>query len=494
MKLRTKDIDISTGGPLVAILNIRDAKKLDLHPLDRILISKGKKRYTLMIDVSGNNKTVPPGRIALFKESIQKTRLAMGEVVDISLAKTPKSIEFIKKKLDGETLDKSQIDQIVEDIVYNRLSQIEMAYFVAACYTKAMTQKETILLTKSMASYGDILDLDKYPIVDKHCIGGVPGNRTTMVLVPILAAAGFYMPKTSSRSITSPAGTADTMEVIADVCFGLKQIKKIVKKTNACIVWGGALNLAPADDAIIKVERPLGLDAESQLLASIMAKKHSVSSTHILIDIPVGKSSKVKDKKEATLLKEHFEAIGKKLNKHIKVMITYGDEPIGNGIGPGLEARDILWLLKRDFRRPLDLERKCISMAAEMFKLLGIKDGKRKALEILETGEAYKKMLQIIRAQGGKEPDTDKIRLGKYRFDFVANRPGKICAISNMMMSKVARVAGAPENKGAGAYLYRHVGDRVRKNEKIFTVYSESKEKLGYAREVLNEMKGITIR
>ena len=244
------------------------------------------------------------------------------------------------------------------------------------------------MLTKAMASHGDILKLDKYPVIDKHSIGGIPGNRTTMVLVPIIAAAGLTIPKTSSRSITSPAGTSDAMEVLAKVAFPIKKMKQIIEKTNGCIVWGGSLNLAPADDKIINVERTLEIYAESQLLASIMAKKYSVSSTHILIDIPIGEGTKVRTKAEALKLKKNFKEIGKKLRKHVKVIITDGSQPIGNGIGPALEARDVLWLLKRDKRRPIDLEKKCVMMICEIFRMVGIKDCKSKAMEILNSGLA----------------------------------------------------------------------------------------------------------
>ncbi len=494
VKLKVKDMDISTGGPLIAILSKKDAQKLDLHNLDRVTLTKGRKKCVAIIDIAESKKAVSAGRIGAFEEVLKKLRLNHNDKVDVTLAKSPKSLEYIKKKLDGERLTKSEIDQIVEDIVDNRLSDIELTYFVAACYIKAMTSEETILLTKAMAGFGDALKLNKYPIIDKHSIGGVPGNRTTLVVVPIITAAGFTMPKTSSRSITSPAGTADTMEVLANVSFSIQKMERIIKKTNGCIIWGGALDLAPADDAIIKVEKPLSLDAESQLLASIMAKKHSVGSTHILIDIPIGKSAKVLNNREALHLKQQFEDIGKKLKKHIKVMITDGSQPIGNGIGPDLEARDVLWLLKRDFRRPMDLEKKCLMMSAEIFKMVGIKNGKKKALEILDSGKAYKKMVEIIKAQGGKEPDTDEIKLGKYEFDFVAGKAGEIKEIGNTFISKIARIAGAPANKGAGIYLYRHVGNNVQKGEKIFTIYSESKEKLEYSKEILNEIKGIVIK
>jgi len=357
MKLMVKDVDIATGSILVAILNEKDAQELDIHAKDRIKIKKGKKVETVVVDVAESKKAVPPGCIGVFKEVIDSLKLRKGEYVEIIPARRPLSIGYIRKKLDGKRLNKEEINQIVWDIAHNKLNEIELTYFVAACYANTLTTDETTMLTEAMVYQGNILKLKKYPIIDKHCIGGVAGNRTTMIIVPIVAAAGLAIPKTSSRSITSPAGTADTMEVLADVSMPLKKIKKIVEKINGCIVWGGAIKLAPVDDKIIKVEYPLSIDAESQLLASIMAKKLSVSSTHILIDIPVGKGAKIESKDRAFVLKKDFKKLGKRLKKKVKVIITDGSAPIGNGIGAMLEARDVLWLLKNDKRGPYDLKK-----------------------------------------------------------------------------------------------------------------------------------------
>jgi len=481
MKLTVKDIDISSGGPLIAVVNYRDAAMLDLHVMDRIKIKKNGKIETVVVDIAQSDKIIPKGKIGVFEEVISSLKLKNNDLVEIAIARKPLSVDYIKKKLDGQKLAKKEIYQIVWDIVHNKLSQIELTYFVAACYTNVMTTQETIWLTNAMVEHGDTLKLNRYPVIDKHSIGGIPGNRTTMVIVPIIAAAGYTIPKTSSRSITSAAGTADTMEVLANVTFPLKKMKEIILKTNGCIIWGGSLNLAPADDKIIAVERPLEIDAESQLLASIMAKKHSVSSSHILIDVPVGKDSKVKNRFEALKLKKEFEKIGKRLKKHVTVMLTDGRQPIGNGIGPALEARDVLWLLKRDPRRPMDLEKKCLMMCAKIFNMVGIRNGHEKALKILNSGMAYQKMIEIIKAQGGKETAAEDIKIGKFSFDFVSSKLGKVRDINNFVISRIARIAGAPHDKGSGLYLYKHIGDKVKRGEKLFTIYSESKHEFEFA-------------
>ena len=493
MRLKVKDIDISSGGPLIAVINYKDAAMLDLHVMDRIKIKNGNKVETVVVDIAQSDKVVPKGRIGVFEEVINSLKIRNNDIVDITIARKPLSIDYIKKKLDGQKLTKKEIDQIVWDIVHNKLSAVELTYFVAACYTNVMTTEETILLTKAMVKHGEVLKLNKYPVVDKHSIGGIPGNRTTMVIVPIIAAAGYFIPKTSSRSITSPAGTADTMEVLADVTFPIKKMKEIVLNTNGCIVWGGSLNLAPADDKIIAVERPLEIDAESQLLASIMAKKHSVSSTHILIDIPIGKDTKVKSIVEALRLKKEFEKIGKRLRKHIKVILTDGSQPIGNGIGPALEARDILWLLKRDPRKPFDLEKKCLTMCGNIFSMVGVKDGYKKALDILNSGKAFQKMVEIIKAQGGREIAAEDIKIGKYSFDVLSTKSGRVIKIDNILISRISRIAGAPHDKSAGIYLYKHTGDKVKKGDMLFTIYAEGKHEFDYAKDVAKQNKAFVV-
>jgi len=493
MKLKIKDMDIATGGVLVAILNHDDASKLDLHHEDRIKLIKGKRVETVIINIAESEKAVPKGSIGLYEEVIDSLRVKDGNIVKIVPARRPVSIGHIKKKLDGGILTKKEIDQIVWDIVHNKLDPIELAFFIAACYTNIITKKETVLLTKAMAKEGQTLNFPK-PVIDKHCVGGVAGNRTTMLIVPIVAAAGLTVPKTSSRSITSPAGTADTMEVLAHVNFSIKKIKEIVKKHKACIVWGGAINLAPADDKIIKVERPLSIDAESQLLASILAKKASVNASHVLIDIPISKEAKITSKKRADRLKKEFKSIGKKLGMKIKVVITDGNQPIGNGIGPALEARDVLWVLKRDKRRPLDLEKKSVMMAGLILEMAGFKNGIKKAREILDKGLAFKKMQEIIKAQSGNpDIDPDKIKIGRFKFTSKAKKNGIVKDVNNISVSKVARVAGAPSDKGAGIYLYVCEGQKVKKGDKLFTIYSHNKTELKFAVDSLKKLPVVRI-
>jgi AMP phosphorylase len=498
MRLLVKDMDIATGGPLVVILNEKDASFLDLHHGDRVKLTKGKHKVVAAIDIAETTRSVSPGKIGLFEEVLDRLHIQhqTSPKVKVSLQPKPVSIYHIRKKLDGKELSRDEIYHIMEDVTQGRLTSIELTYYVAGNYMKGMSMKEICSLTKAMIETGDQLKPRGKLVVDKHCIGGVAGNRTTLGVVPILLAAGLTVPKTSSRAITSPAGTADTMEVLCEVTFNKKKLQHIIQKIGGCVVWGGSMNLAPADDLIINVEHPLSIDAEGQLLASIMAKKGSVSATHVLIDIPIGKGAKIESRKKALKLKKRFEELGRLMGMKTFVVITDGSQPIGNGIGPALEARDVMWMLKNDPRQPLDLRKKCVELAGILLEITGKArkgQGKKIAEEVLHSGKAYKKMWDVIIAQGAKLKVTDNIKLGNHTHDITSWKTGKIKSINNKSIAKIARVAGCPRDKQAGVYLHKHVGDRVKKGEKIMTVYVENKERLQYAKKIFKVVNGIVI-
>ena len=370
------------------------------------------------------------------------------------------------------------------------MPELEIALFVSAMYKQGMTFKETIYLIEAILKSGNSLRLPNKFVVDKHCIGGVSGNRTTPIVVSICAAAGLTFPKTSSRAITSAAGTVDVIETIANVEFSIKEIEKIIKKTNACIVWGGGLGMVPADSRIIQVEKLLKIDPEAQLLASIMSKKLAVGSKYILIDIPYGKGAKV-NKSQAIKLKKKFEQLGKYFHKKISVVLTDGKQPIGNGIGPGLELMDILKILKCEKNASKDLEKKSLFLAGKILEMTKkTKKGKGIELskEILQSGKAFEKFEQIIIAQGGK---FKEIKPAKFRKNILSKKSGKIKEISNKKINSLAKIAGCPIDKFAGIYLYFHVGNKIKKGEKILTIYSESKSRLNESIRFYNETKPV---
>ena len=496
MELRAKLFQIEAGGSFIILLNEKIAKELDLMSGDRARVMAGRRYIVAIVDIA---KKIKDNEIGVFSEITDELDLDSGQLVNIVPEEAPKSLGNIRKKLDNKPITKDEVFEIVNDIIDNVLTQAELAYFVSAAYTHGFSMNETEYLTKAMAETGDMLKWNKKTIVGKHCIGGIAGNRTTMLILPIVTAAGMIMPKTSSRSITSPAGTADTMEVLTSVSFkSVGEIKNIVKKTNGCLVWGGALRLAPADDAIVKVEHSLELDPTPMLLASIMAKKYVEGVTHLLIDIPIGRFAKAKTPKEFLHLKKHFEQLAKRLKIKIKVIRTEGEEPIGNGLGPALEAKDVMWVLQNDKRAPADLREKSLMMAGVLLELGGkakAGKGKKLAREILQSGKALAKMKAIIAAQGGKPNiNPDKIKFGRYTYNVLANKSGKLTILNNDRISRIARLAGAPKNKGAGIYLYVHKNAKVKKGEKLFTIYAESDWKLNEAVKFLKKHTPVEIR
>lgn len=482
---------IETGKPIV-VLNEDDIKEIGCHIGDRVFISTAEKSVTAIVDAT--TSFVNAGEIALFEDVSQSLGVNGGETVSIKPAGRPKSVEFIKKKLDGQKLGSDEIRSIVQDIVDNNLSDIELSSFVSGIYVNGYDMDEVVAMTNAMVETGEPIDFGP-ETVDKHCIGGVAGNRTTMIVVPIMGAAGLTCPKTSSRAITSPAGTADTMEVLAGVDFTTSELKELISRVKCCIVWGGSVNLAPADDKIIGAEYPLSLDPEGQVLASVMAKKKSVDADYLVIDIPVGKSAKIAEMSNANELARKFIELGKRLGIATECLITDGSSPIGRGIGPALESRDVLLALEG--KGPIDLVNKSLDLAGCLFELSGKShpgEGRRLAESILSSGKAREKMMEIIEAQGGNpKVRAADIAVGDKTYGIQSDLKGHVKFIDNKLISKVARAAGAPKDKEAGVYLHADVGDLVKKGDTLFTIYSKTEGKLSDAIAIAEKIRPIIV-
>ncbi|MAG28270.1 AMP phosphorylase [Candidatus Pacearchaeota archaeon] len=488
MKFKIKKLDLKAGRPVIFI-DEYIAEKLNVHLGDRVEVSKNNKKIIAVVDTV--KSFLSKSQVALSQEVASYLKARPSQTVDITPAPSPKSASHILKKLKGESLTKSQIYKIISDVVSNSLTEAEIAYFISAVYEHGMSLQETIYLTEAMYKTGTSLSWSNKKVADKHSIGGIPGNRTTPIVVSICAAAGLIMPKTSSRAITSAAGTADVIETIAHINLSIEKLKSIVKKTNACLAWGGSLRLAPSDDKLIRVERLLNLDPESQLIASIMSKKLAAGSKYVLIDIPYGKGAKV-SKAQALKLKEKFIKIGKHFKIKMQVVLTLGSQPIGNGIGPVLEIIDVLKVLKRD-NPPKDLESKSIFLASQLLEMTGkAKKGKGKALAltILNSGKAYEKFNEIIIAQGKK---SIALKPGRYKHNILSSKEGKIQHIDNKLINRLGRALGCPSDKAAGIYFHKKKSDKLKPREPIITLYAESKQKLKQGIKFYNKLHPIKI-
>ncbi len=490
MRVKVNVIPENMGDLRIVYVPRNIAEKLDLAPGWRAEISANGRRTTALVavkDGEGDYVEVP--------ESFHNY-LGKPPEVDLRPYISPASVQLIKKKLKGTKLTREEIFEIVKDIVDGILTDVEIAAFVSAQMSVGMDTDEMVSLTRAMVETGTVLKFDE-PVYDIHSIGGVPGNsKVSIVAVPIIASAGVFIPKTSSRAITSPAGTADTMEVFAPVEFTVDEVKELAKKVNGFIIWGGTLNLAPADDILIRVEYALRVDPLSQMIASILSKKLSMGVQNLLIDIPTGRGAKVETIEEARSLASVFTQVGQGLGLSIRCAITYGGQPIGYAIGPALEAREALETLLGG--GPMSVREKATAIAGLILEMAGVAPrgaGKNTAKEILASGKAYEMFKKIIEAMGSKNPNIkpEEIPVGTHKVEVRAPMEGYVTGVYNRPITTIARVAGAPIDKGAGVKLYVKRGHKVKKGDILMEIYSNSETRLEEALKLVNKLKPITI-
>jgi AMP phosphorylase len=482
MQFDAEPVDIASRSPTV-LLNERDAADLGVHPLDRVHLDHDGETTVAIVELT--DELVPPGVVGTTR------RLAGLEgTVDVSLAPTPASVRYIRKKLDDVELDADEFDRVVRDITEERLADVELGAYVAAVYANGLSLGETMHLTERMAAVGEVISWDRDVVADKHSIGGVAGNRVTPVLVPLVAAGGLTVPKTSSRAVTSAAGTADTMEVFCDVTFTREGVERLVDEVGACIVWGGAVNLSPVDDKIIRAETPLSLDPPGQLIASVLSKKKSAGSTHVVVDIPYGEGAKIESLPAAREFATDVRRVAEHIGLTVECAITRGSQPIGRGVGPALEARDVLETL--DGAGPADLRLKSVRLAELLFDACGVDAD---ATELLDGGDAREQFRRIVAAQGGDpEVSPGDIPVGRHTRVVHADRAGVVTHVDNRLVNDVARRAGAPKDTGAGVALHCRVGDAVETGEPLFTVHAEVAAKLDDAGSLVERSEAVRVR
>ncbi|MAT50806.1 MAG: thymidine phosphorylase [Porticoccaceae bacterium] len=407
-----------------------------------------------------------------------------GERASFAHAPTVESMSAVRAKIYGNPLRDAQFDAIVSDVCKGFYTDVELATFLTACASRGLDHGETVGLTRAMINAGERLDWRREMVVDKHCVGGLPGNRTTPLVVSMVAAEGLVMPKTSSRAITSPAGTADTMETLAPVALSIADMRRVVEQEGGCIAWGGAVSLSPADDILIRIERAIDLDSEGQLVASVLSKKAAAGATHVVLDLPVGPTAKVRSETDARRLAALLSDTGKAIGLAVRAVITDGMQPVGRGIGPALEARDVLAVLQNEDDAPADLRERSIALAGAIFELAGLVaegSGTALAAQTLSSGRAWRKFQAICEAQGGMRIPP----LATQTQPVPASREGIVMAIDNRVLARIAKLAGAPAAPASGLDLHVRLGDRVERGQPLFTLHAETTGELAYALEYL---------
>ncbi len=494
-KLKLRRVAIDTYRENVAYLH-RDCavyRAEGFQALSKVEVLANGKRILAVLNVVDDPTIVTVNELGLSEQAFAQLGLEPGHLVDVAHPKPPASMDAVRRKIFGERLTPTDFQDIVQDIADNRYSKMEIAAFLVATGQTGLDRDEILYLTRAMIDSGRRLNWNSPLVADKHCIGGIPGNRTSMLVVPIVAAHGMLIPKTSSRSITSPAGTADTMEVLARVELPPQALREIVREERGCIAWGGTAHLAPVDDILISVERPLGIDAQGQMIASILSKKMAAGSTHLLIDIPVAPAAKVRHMRQALRLRKLFEFVGDELGIHLEVVITDGWQPVGRGIGPVLEARDVMQVLENDPDAPADLRQKSLRLAGRILEFdPDVRGGYGYGIarDILESGRAMAKMQAIIEAQGRQ---TQTFALGSLTYEVPAPADGFVIGIDNLRIARIARLAGAPMDKGAGVDLLKKIGDPVERGEPLYRIHANFPADFGFARTLAEEDCAYTI-
>ncbi len=500
MKLRVKTINFETGNTKDVVINKKDAQELGQKAGERVYIKNIKatslenKYWVAIIQIDYSNSIVKPGEIGIFIDILrEKKELIDGAVISVKPADPPDSFRFIKKKINGKKLSSEEINSIIADAVSGSLSKIDLAAFITSVSINGMDNEEMTALTLSEVRSGDVFyfGMDVY---DKHSTGGVPGNKVSLIIVPIVAAAGLTIPKSSTRAITSPSGTADSMETLAPVAFKSDQLKEIVSKENACIIWGGALNTSPADNILIEIERPLHMDPIGLMIPSILTKKLSLGVKKLVLDIPVGQGTKFSTPDDGKQFAYIFKEIARNVGIEAECALTLAHQPIGHAIGPALEAKEALKLLMDYDAGPNSLIEKSTELAGILLEMGGkAQKGKGQTLakEILKSGKAYEKMKKIIQAQGGNpEIKPDDIKLGPHIKEFYTTKEGHITEVNNALINQIAKAAGCPHSKSAGVELFKKQGARIKQGDLIFRIYSDSQNRLKKAEKIYNSTGG----
>ncbi|MFP3268947.1 MAG: AMP phosphorylase [Desulfurococcales archaeon] len=492
--MKTRLIEFSFASD-VALVHPEDARQMGIDIESRLLIRRNGMPIAAFSPMISQD-LVGKGEIGIPKSVANALKLSDGEEVSAEGVTASESLNIMAKKTQGMRLSREEIRKLIADMVSGLLDDAAIAEFVTLQSTVGMDDDEIHELIRAMVETGNKIEFP-YPVYDEHSIGGVPGNsKVALLAVPTSVALGLKVPKTSSRAITSPSGTADTMEALANVSLTTEEIRNAVEKAGGTIAWTGRLNLAPADDIMVRIERRLLLDPPSQVVASILSKKVSLGISGLVIDLPVGNGTKLQSEREAENLAAMFVKQGGKFNMSIKALITFGGEPIGYTIGPNLEAIEALTALMKG-EASQSLMDKAMYIAGALYEMAGkanIGEGEAHARDAFKSGKSYEKFKKILEMQGGNpEVKPEDIPVGEYSETIYSNKSGAVTFIDNRALTIISRLAGAPLDKAAGIKLYVKIGNRVKSGDPLFKIYSSSSYRLSEALAFANSVKEIEI-
>lgn len=416
--------------------------------------------------------------------------------------------DLIEKKRDGHVLSNEEIDYVIKGYTDGSIPDYQMSALLMAIYFRGMNEEETLNLTMAMRDSGDVLDLSeiKGVKVDKHSTGGV-GDKTTLVVGPMVAACGVPVAKMSGRGLGHTGGTIDKLESFPGYRVSIPEEVFISNVNEIKIaVAGQTANLAPADKKIYALRDVTAtVDNISLIASSIMSKKLASGADAIVLDVKTGSGAFMKEEKDAILLAQEMVNIGNGAGKNTIAIITDMDQPLGHAVGNALEVREAIDTLKGE--GPDDLLELSYVLGSYMLKAAGVADDLEEAREKLENsvknGDALKKLAELVKAQGGDETyvyNPDKLVKSSIIMDVNSEVSGYVEKIETEDIGRVSLVlGGGRENKDSvidlsvGVVLHKKVGDKVEKGDAIATLYANDLDKLSVAKDILVNAYSITV-
>ena len=406
---------------------------------------------------------------------------------------TERFVDLIQKKKSGETLTKEEIDFMITDYVAGKIPDYQMSAMLMAIYFNGMENEELAAFTLAMRDSGDLVDLS--PIegikVDKHSTGGV-GDKTTLIVGPIVAACGVPVAKMSGRGLGFTGGTLDKLESISGFRIDLSAAEffETVKKTGISVI-GQTGNLAPADKLLYALRDVTAtVDSIPLIAASVMSKKLAAGSDKIVLDVTTGSGAFMKNTRDAKKLAKHMVAIGNHAGKETVAILTGMEEPLGFAIGNNMEVKEAIEVLKGG--GPEDVKEVSVALAGMMLSLglenVSLSQGKRMAKKALSSGQAFEKFKEMVQAQGGdiryvEHPEF--FERGAFEGEVLAAEDGFLSGMDTEKIGVAAGLLGAGRetkdsviDMSAGIYLKKKIGDIVKKGEPIAICYAGTKEKL----------------
>ena len=409
-------------------------------------------------------------------------------------------VDVIRKKRDGSELSREEINFIVTGATTNQIPDYQIAAWLMAVVLRGMTEAETAALTEAMLHSGEVLDLSELPgkKVDKHSTGGV-GDKTSLIIAPIVAAGGVLVPMISGRGLGHTGGTLDKLESIPgfDVNLSIADFKRVLQSCG-CALIGQTAEIAPADKRLYALRDVTGtVESPYLICASIMSKKMAEGIDALVLDVKTGDGAFMKREEDAVYLAKLMADTGRRMGKKVVALITDMEQPLGRCIGNALEVHESIEVLQG--RGPEDLRSLCLDLAAWMFQLgdraKTVEEGKQLAKETIACGSALKKFREIVRLQRGDPAAIDdpaRLSQARSKADVPSPASGFVTNIRCEQVGTACVLLGGGRSKkedsidpAVGFVLHKKVGDKVSAGEPLCTIYYNSEAKLKEARRMI---------